>query len=261
MDDIHVGRYWNRNAEAWTTLARAGYDVYRDCLNTPAFLAMLPDIEGRVGLDLGCGEGHNTRLLAQRGAILVGVDIADRFLQYARQKELETPLGIAYLQGSGSSLPFAAETFDFVTAFMSLMDMPEPARVLSECHRVLKPGGFLQFSISHPCSDTPIQRKIKDAQGVVKAFVVGEYFQRTEGQIDEWTFSSAPPELRAQWPAFQVPRFTQPLSAWLNQLIDAGFIIKRVGEPFPDKKTIAQCPHIADASIWPYFLHIRCSKT
>ena len=68
MDHIEVGRYWNRNADAWTALARAGYDVYRDHLNTPAFLAMLPEVAGLSGLDIGCGEGHNTRLLARRGA-------------------------------------------------------------------------------------------------------------------------------------------------------------------------------------------------
>ena len=45
-------------------LARAGYDVYRDHLNTPAFFQMLPDVTNLRGLELGCGEGYNTRLLA-----------------------------------------------------------------------------------------------------------------------------------------------------------------------------------------------------
>lgn len=44
MDHEEVGRYWNHNAVAWTKLARAGYDVYRDRLNTPAFFAMLPEV-------------------------------------------------------------------------------------------------------------------------------------------------------------------------------------------------------------------------
>jgi ubiquinone/menaquinone biosynthesis C-methylase UbiE len=38
---------------------------------------------------------------------------------------------------------------------MSLMDIPETERVLAEIFRVLRPGGFLQFSISHPCFETP----------------------------------------------------------------------------------------------------------
>lgn len=91
MDDVEVGRCWERNAEAWTPLARAGYDVYRDALNTPAFLALLPDVDGLTGLDLGCGEGHNTRLLAARGAAMVGVDIAPTFLAAARAEAERAP--------------------------------------------------------------------------------------------------------------------------------------------------------------------------
>jgi len=37
MNHEQAGRFWNANAEVWTRLARAGYDVYRDHLNTPAF--------------------------------------------------------------------------------------------------------------------------------------------------------------------------------------------------------------------------------
>ena len=59
MDHNEAGHYWNDSAESWAKLARAGYDVYRNHLNTPAFFAMLPDVEGLSGLDIGCGEGFN----------------------------------------------------------------------------------------------------------------------------------------------------------------------------------------------------------
>jgi 2-polyprenyl-3-methyl-5-hydroxy-6-metoxy-1,4-benzoquinol methylase len=68
MKHTEVKQYWDGNAAAWTKLARAGYDVYRDYLNTPAFFKMLPSVNGLSGLDIGCGEGHNTRLLAKCGA-------------------------------------------------------------------------------------------------------------------------------------------------------------------------------------------------
>jgi 2-polyprenyl-3-methyl-5-hydroxy-6-metoxy-1,4-benzoquinol methylase len=91
MNHEQVGRYWNANARAWTELARAGYDVYRDHLNSPAFFDMLPDVRGLAGLDIGCGEGHNTRLLARRGARVTAVDIAEDFIAYARQAEALEP--------------------------------------------------------------------------------------------------------------------------------------------------------------------------
>ncbi len=150
MDHKQVGRLWNGNAEGWTRLARAGYDVYRDYLNTPAFFEMLPDVTGLSGLDIGCGEGHNTRLLAGQGARMTALDISDIFVHHAKEMEAQQPLSIQYLCASAVEMPFAGSTFDFATGFMCFMDIPETERLLPEVYRVLKPGGFLQFSISHP---------------------------------------------------------------------------------------------------------------
>lgn len=76
-----VAACWEGNAETWTRHSRAGYDVYRDRHNTPAFLAMLPPIAGLQGPDLGCGEGSNTRLLASQGALMQAIDIAPTFIK------------------------------------------------------------------------------------------------------------------------------------------------------------------------------------
>src|SRR6185503_1004586 len=111
MDHREAGRYWNGNAEAWTKLARAGYDVYRDHFNTSAFFDTLPDVRALAGLDLGCGEGHNTRLLAKRSARLSAIDISQRFIEYARQSEVQDPLLIDYLVASAVELPFADSSF------------------------------------------------------------------------------------------------------------------------------------------------------
>ena len=51
---------------------------------------MLPDIERLAGLDVGCGEGHNTRPLARRGACMTGVDISPTFIRYANEAEENT---------------------------------------------------------------------------------------------------------------------------------------------------------------------------
>jgi ubiquinone/menaquinone biosynthesis C-methylase UbiE len=260
MDHEEVGRFWNANADAWTKLARAGYDIYRDYLNTPAFFAILPDVNGLAGLDIGCGEGHNTRLLAKRGARMTAIDIAQVFIDYAKQTEEDEPLGIDYRVASAVNLPFAEAAFDFATGFMSFMDIPETGRVLAEAYRVLRPGGFLQFSISHPCFDTPHRRNLRDEHGRTYAIEVGNYFHSLDGEISEWIFGAAPPQATQGLPQFKIPRFTRTVSQWLNLLIDVGFVIERVEEPYPGDALVLACPNIQDAQIVAYFLHIRARK-
>jgi len=260
LDHEEVGRYWEENSEAWTTLARAGYDVYKDRLNAPAFLEMLPDIGGLTGLDVGCGEGHNTRLLAGLGARMVGIDISENFVRHAREAEEADPLGVRYRRASAAELPFGDAGFDFATAFMSLMDMPELDGVLAEIFRVLKPGGFLQFSIEHPCFTTPHARTLRDESGRAYAREVREYFREEDGGVQEWTFSSVPPEARESLRPFRIPRFTRTLSRWLNALIGAGFAIERLGEPRPDDETVGELPKLQGARVFALFLHVRVRK-
>ncbi|MFP5265301.1 MAG: class I SAM-dependent methyltransferase [Blastocatellia bacterium] len=260
MDHEEAGNFWNGNAEAWTKLARAGYDIYRDHLNTPAFFDMLPGVAGLSGLDLGCGEGHNTRLLARRGARMKAIDISEVFIDYATQSEAQDPLGIEYRVASAVELPFADATFDFATGFMSFMDIPETGRVLAEAYRTLKPGGFLQFSITHPCYDTPHRRNLRDENGRTYAIEVGDYFRNLEGEITEWIFKSAPAHIRQGFTQFKTPRFTRTLSQWVNLLVDTGFRLERLEEPRPSDETVAACPKLQDAQVVAYFLHMRVRK-
>ena len=260
MDHREVGRYWDENAETWTRLARAGHDIYRDAVNTPAFLAMLPDVGGARVPDVGCGEGYNTRLLAERGAHVTAIDVAPRFIAHAVETERREPRRIAYQIASAVQLPFGNARFDAVTAFMSLMDIPEPERALAEAYRVLRPGGFLQFSISHPCFMTPHWKPVHDEQGNKIAVEVGDYFRDLNGEIDEWIFSNAPPDARGEARPFRIPRFTRTLSHWINHLLDLGFTIERLGEPYPSDEAVRAHPKLARARVVADFLHVRVRK-
>jgi len=258
MDDRDVARHWEGNAAAWTALSRKGYDVWRDLVNTPAFVAMMPSVKGLSGLDIGCGEGANTRTVARLGAKMTGVDISATFVELAAEEERREALGISYQVAPAQSLPFAGDSFDFATAFMSLMDMADYEGALREGRRVLRGGGFLQFSILHPCFNTEDRTVITDASGKVTAIQIGAYFKPAEF-VEEWTFHAAADEL-SDWKPFQVPYFSRTLAQYLNAVVDAGFAIERVGEPTASEELVREHPRLQTLRVAPHLLHVLCRK-
>ncbi|MEI7451862.1 MAG: class I SAM-dependent methyltransferase [Candidatus Falkowbacteria bacterium] len=99
-------------------------------------------------LDLGCGTGRNTNYLAERGNNVVGIDIAANALRTGemRVKKLELESSVNYInQSIGAPLPFADNYFDLILDITSSNSLKESEReiYLKECHRVLKPGGFI----------------------------------------------------------------------------------------------------------------------
>jgi SAM-dependent methyltransferase len=260
MKRAEVARYWEANAETWTRHVRAGYDIYRDGLNTPAFLDMLPPVRGLRGLDIGCGEGSNTRQLARLGATMHAIDVAPTFIRHARDAETAEPLGITYIAGDGTDLPFGAGSFDFATAFMSMMDMADQGRAFCEAARVLRPGGFLQFSILHPCFVPPHRRVLREPDGTTRAIEIAGYFDATDGRIDTFWFESVPQEEREKTEPFHVPRFHRTLSGWVDLIVEAGLIIERFGETCASVELAKAEPALEDTRVAPLFLHIRVIK-
>jgi ubiquinone/menaquinone biosynthesis C-methylase UbiE len=252
MEETHTGAQWEANAPAWIAMSRAGADRYRDLVNTPAFMALLPDLAGCRVLDVGCGEGHNTRLLRSRGGLVAALDVSPTFVRAARDADGS----IDHLVADATAIPFVDETFDVATAFMSLMDMPDPGAVLAEMTRVARRGGCVQFSITHPASSTPEREWIRSSDGAKRLLATGGYFH--EGPITEsWTFGSAPDDLRARHEPFTITWTRRTLSGWLNLVVDAGLTLDRVIEPAATPEVAERHPEVADTRITPYFLIVR----
>jgi ubiquinone/menaquinone biosynthesis C-methylase UbiE len=85
-------------------------------------------------LDVGCGDGGVSRLLRQRVAEVIAVDVE-------ASPEWEDGPGLSFRGADGQQLPFEDGSFDLVHSKDSLHHMDDPARALFEYRRVLKPGG------------------------------------------------------------------------------------------------------------------------
>lgn len=98
--------------------------------------------ESRV-LDLGCGPGGFTAVLAETAREVVGLDVSPAWVETARRTLEERGLPGTAVTGSGSALPFPDGAFDVVSLVDVIHHLDEPEGVLREVHRVLRKGGRL----------------------------------------------------------------------------------------------------------------------
>lgn len=185
-----------------------------------AFLALIGPVAGQTLLDVGCGQGRLTRLVAQRGARLTGVDLSAAMLAFAQEAEEAEPLGITYIHDDAQKLGTLADrSFDGALSFLALMDIPDLGAALRSICRVVRPGGWLTLAITHPCFEAPHARWLDEGSGR-PARVIPAYFD--EGF---WR-STNPGGVRGQ-----VGAYHWTLATYINALGDAGFVVERIEEP------------------------------
>jgi ubiquinone/menaquinone biosynthesis C-methylase UbiE len=109
-----------------------------------AFLADLELPLHASVLDIGCGTGVLTRVIARLPDVtrVVGVDPAPSLLARARELARELP-NVDFQEADGRALPFAPDTFHVAVLDSTLSHVPGPERALTEAFRVVKPGGWL----------------------------------------------------------------------------------------------------------------------
>jgi SAM-dependent methyltransferase len=119
----------------------------------PTSASFLPkDLSKQKVLDLASGWGQLSREIAARGASVTAVELASPLVQRARSLEIDAPLGIRYLQGDAGTLEWwDGEAFDGVVCNMALMDIDDLDAALHTAHSVLRPAGWFNFSLLHPC--------------------------------------------------------------------------------------------------------------
>ncbi len=125
-----------------------------ECLNplTIPVLERLPKNEIRRILDLGCGQGNTTRMLAAcfPEANVTGLDCDSQLVGYARRHEANGH-NVDFVQGDAMDLKFAEASFDLVFTRYVLVHMPDPLGVVKQFPRILRPGGYA-VSFEPECS-------------------------------------------------------------------------------------------------------------
>jgi 2-polyprenyl-3-methyl-5-hydroxy-6-metoxy-1,4-benzoquinol methylase len=251
-----IEKQWDDAAEAWADFVRTGKDWTRLEMNNPAMFEVLGDIKGKKLLDIGCGEGLNTRLMAEKGAIVIGVDFSREMIKLALEEEERENLGIEYHVADACDLEiFGDKTFDVVASFMAIQDVEDYGGAIKEVSRVLKDDGRFVFGIPHPCFEVRIldgkkiggwvyedSSDITDKESALNQkldreplyYTMDLYFDRRPDTID-WNMERLTKH-------FKTSSFHRTLTDYSEALRNAGLLISRMLEPLPTEKGLKEHP-------------------
>ncbi len=118
---------------------------------TEADLGLLGEVRGRDVLEFGCGGAQGVRYVRSRGGRGVGLDLAEGMLRVARGLDARHAVATPLVQADATALPFADASFDVVfSAYGATPFIADLPGLVAGCARVLRPGGRLVYSTSHP---------------------------------------------------------------------------------------------------------------
>jgi len=125
-------------------------------------------LSGKTVLDVGCGGGILAESLAQRGAVVTGIDLAASPLEVARLHRLESGVDVDYRLISVEELATQQPgQWDIVTCMELLEHVPQPDSVIRACAELVKPGGHVFLSTLN-----------RNPKAYLQAIVAAEYLLR-----------------------------------------------------------------------------------
>jgi len=133
------------------------------------YVYSMPFVEGKDVLDIACGEGYGSALLARKAATVVGIDIDDESISNA-QESYSAQSSLRFSIGSLLSIPVPDSSIDVITCFESIEHVTDHDQVMNEFKRILKPDGMLLLS-------TPNKFVYSDLTGYKNPFHPRELYQ------------------------------------------------------------------------------------
>jgi len=211
---------WNKISEDYQRKSKIGTEDihYGEFIHGERELQLLGDVKGKRVLEIGCGGGQNSIVLAKKGAAVSGIDFSRNQIAYAKRLAKEEGVKVDFHIGDMQDLSrFPDNTFDLVMTAFSLLYVKSLEKTFAEVHRVMKEGGVFVFSEGHPFAEG----KLIQHEGK-KVYAIRDYFKRRkifwEDKLPEGT---------------RVKMFShhRPLQNYFEALLKNNFKIVRYLEP------------------------------
>lgn len=233
--------------DAYTELRQTD-DNYNVLLEQPAMMKLIPDLEGKSVIDIGCGYGHNCLDFVRRGAQrIVGVDISKKMLEAA--KKYSSDEKIEYINLDMSRLDEVNESFDFAYSSLAFHYAENFEKLAFDVYEHLNAGGELLFSQEHPFTTATVGNE-------------GGFERDENGNYISFTFSdySKCGKRAHDWFVADVENYHRSFSEIINALARAGFCIEELCEPMPSEYALLMRPSFVKELVRPTFLIVKAIK-
>jgi SAM-dependent methyltransferase/ADP-ribose pyrophosphatase YjhB (NUDIX family) len=240
---------WNAISKAYQTERYGERDPGRLKWSWGLFedeLRVLDDVRGKRALVLGCGGGQDVVALSKMGALAVGIDISTEQVSYAKKYALrQNAQNASFVEGDMQDLSrFDDASFDLAVSVYALQFVERAGVAIAEAARVLKPGGVLAISVSHPFN---ITRDEAAPYGIIRPYWGGPVDWR-------WTFDDKT--------SAEFRHYRHTTQEWFEMLTGAGFTLERLLEPSQAGVTgdDATALDMRLARLAPYVLILKARK-
>lgn len=240
-----------------------GYKALREKKNSanelfekPALFSLLPDLKNKVLLDLGCGYGEHCMKYVNMGtAKVVGIDISEKMLEIAKTENSSPKIDYINMPMEDISLEKLLPSggkFDLVVSSLALHYVEDFESLVKKIYNLLSPGGLFIFSQENPLNTcfTSGNRWTVDENGNKLFANISNY--------------SVDGKRESKWFVDGIEKYHRTFSTLINNLVENGFKIQKLLEPYPTDQMIKENPGKYDQHLdlrhKPDFLLVRAVK-
>lgn len=210
------------------------------------FKKMLPKLDNKRVLDLGCGFGWHCKYAIENNAKeVVGIDLSEKMLEQA--KKINADESIKYINSSIEDVKFEDKSFDIIISSLAFHYIKDFDKVCKNVHAMLKEDGEIIFSVEHPIfTACGKEQWHTDENGEIVHWPIDNYFY--EGSRESNFLGES------------VTKYHKTLTTYINDLLKCNFIIKEIIEPIPTKEMLDKVEGMKDELRRPMMLLISARK-
>ncbi len=238
----NITEEWDDIAKYRFEQIKNGKDISYKYILIPSIIKLLKDCNRKKIIDIGCGQGFLTKLLAKNSNEIVGIDISGNNIILAK-RNCNNISNITLINSDIESYFKEARKnkFSTVIANMFLMTVQNLDKIIDEIASIIKPSGHFIFTITHPFFWSYYwQYNNKDWFNYKEEIIIEADFRISKEYLDKTT-----------------THVHRSLEKYVNCLFKSGFLIEKILEPFPIKKLAEKYPHKWE---YPRFMAIKCIK-